>query len=69
LQDAAGIGNLAPQPERFTVMMLGRGPVVFRFGDAAKVGEDGGVNHPVAVGLCDALQQFDRVAEASFGAA
>ena len=40
LQDAAGVGDFAPQPERLTVMVLGCGPVVLGLGDSAEVGED-----------------------------
>ena len=40
LQDAARVGDLAAQPERFTVVVLGGGPFLPGLGDSAEVGED-----------------------------
>src|ERR1017187_7936977 len=67
LQDAAGVGDLTPQPERLTVMMLGCGPFLPDLGDAADVREDRAVDHAVAVGFGQCLQQFQRVTESRFG--
>ena len=67
LQDAAGVGDLTPQPERFTVVVLGCGPFLLGLGDSAEVGEDRAVDHAVAVGFGQALQEFQRVTESRLG--
>jgi len=63
LQDAAGVGDLAPQPERLMVVVLGCGPVVFSLGGSAEVGEDRAVDHPVAVGFGRIFQHLQRLTE------
>ena len=67
LQDAARVGNLAAQPERFTVVVLGCGPFLFGLGDSTEVGEDGAVDHAVAVGFGQALQEFQGITESGLG--
>jgi hypothetical protein len=67
LQDAAGVGDLAPQPERLTVMMLGGGPFLPGLGNSAEVGEDGAVDHAVAVGFGCLLQELQGVTESCLG--
>ena len=67
LQDAAGVGNLTAQPERFTVMMLGCRPFLPGLGDSAEVGEDRAVDHAVAVGSGDILQEFQGSTESGLG--
>ncbi len=67
LQDAAGVGDLAAQPERFTVVVLGGGPFLPGLGDSAEVGEDRAVDHAVAVGFGQFLQEFQGSTESGFG--
>ena len=67
LQDAAHVGNLAAQPERFTVVVLGCGPFLLGLGDSAEVGEDRAVDHAVAVGFRQALQEFQGITESGLG--
>ena len=67
LQDAAGVGDLTPQPQRLTVMVLGCGPVVLGLGDRAEVGQDRAVDHAVAVGVGHFLQEVQRVPESRLG--
>ena len=67
LQDAARVGNLAAQPERFTVVVLGCGPFLPGLGDSAEVGEDRAVDHAVAVGFGQALQEFQGITESGLG--
>jgi len=67
LQDAAGVGNLAAQPERFTVVLLGCGPFLPGLGDSAEVGEDRAVDHAAAVGFGHILQEFQGISESGFG--
>jgi hypothetical protein len=67
LQHAAGIGDLTPQAKRLTVMMLGSGPFMLGLGHSADVGEDRAVDHAVAVGFGQALQEFQRVTEPRLG--
>ena len=40
LQDAPSVGDLTPQAERFTVVVLRGGPFLGGLGDCAEVGED-----------------------------
>jgi hypothetical protein len=67
LQDAAGVGDLTPQPERLPVMLLGGGPFILGLGDTADVGEDRAVDHAVAVGFGQACQEFQCIAEPRHG--
>jgi hypothetical protein len=67
LQDAAGVGDFTAQPERFTVVVLGCGPFFPGLGDSAEVGEDRAVDHAVAVGFGQALQEFQGVTESGLG--
>jgi hypothetical protein len=67
LQDAARVGNLAAQPERFTVVVLGCGPVLPGLGDSAEVGEDRAVDDAVAVGFGQAFQEFQGSTESGLG--
>jgi hypothetical protein len=67
LQDAACVGNLTAQPERFTVMMLGCRPFLPGLSDSAEVGEDRAVDHAVAVGFGQALQEFQGSTESGLG--
>jgi len=67
LQDAARVGDLAAQPERFTVVVLGGGPFLPGLGDSAEVGEDRAVDHAVAVGFGQALQEFQGITESGLG--
>ena len=69
LQDAARVGDLTAQPERFTVVVLGCGPFLLGLGDSAEVGEDRAVDHAVAVGFGHALQEFQGVTESGLGGA
>ena len=50
-----------PQPERLTMMLLDSGPFLPGLGNSADVGEDYAVDHAVAVGFGQALQEFQRV--------
>ena len=47
--------------------MLAGGPFLPGLGDSAEVGEDRAVDHAVAVGFGQALQEFQRVTEPGLG--
>ena len=67
LQYTAGVGDLTAQPQRLTVIALGRGPFVFGLGDSAEVGEDRAVDHAVVVGFGCFLQEFQGITESCLG--
>src|SRR5262245_19253680 len=66
LHDTTGISHLAPQPKGHAMIMLGTGPVLFRFSNASDIGEDRGVDHPITISVGHALQEFQRITKPRF---